>query len=114
VKLLFDQNLSYRIVENLDALYPESTHVRLVGLEQADDEAIWNYARTKGYAIVSKDSDFHQRSFLRGFPPKVIWVRCGNSSTNQIEKILRDNRAAIQNFCDDVVHAFLILGPSES
>lgn len=113
MKLLFDQNLSYRIVENLDALYPESTHVRLVGLEQADDEAIWNYAGTKGYAIVSKDSDFHQRSFLRGFPPKVIWIRCGNSSTSQIEKILRDNRAAIQSFYDDSVHSFLILGPSE-
>ncbi|HET7101609.1 MAG TPA: DUF5615 family PIN-like protein, partial [Terriglobia bacterium] len=59
------------------------------------------------------DSDFHQRSFLRGFPPKVIWVRCGNSSTRQIETILRDNRTAVQNFCDDSIHAFLILGSSE-
>ncbi|TAM78784.1 MAG: hypothetical protein EPN47_20590 [Acidobacteria bacterium] len=112
MKLLFGQNLSYLIVENLKGLYPDSTHVRLIGLEGADDEAIWNYARTNGYTIVSKDSDFHQRSFVRGFPPKIIWIRCGNSSTGQIEKILRGNRAAVQNFCDDNVHSFLILGLS--
>ncbi|MGA8184950.1 MAG: DUF5615 family PIN-like protein [Terriglobia bacterium] len=114
MKLLFDQNLSYHLVENLAGLYPESTHVGPIGLERADDEAIWNYARTHGYTIVSKDSDFHQRSFLRGFPPKVIWIRCGNSSTSHIEEILRANQAAIQNFCDDDVHAFLILGPSKT
>ena len=113
MKLLFDQNLSYRLVESLTGLYPNCTHVRLIGLESADDEAIWNFALTNGYAIVSKDSDFHQRSFLQGFPPKIIWIRCGNSSTSQIEKILRDNRTAVQNFCDDSVHAFLILGSSE-
>jgi len=112
VKLLFDQNLPYCLVKSLAGLYPDSTHVRLIGLESADDETIWNYARTHGYTIVSKDSDFHQRSFLQGFPPKVIWIRCGNSSTSQIEKILRDNRGPIQNFCDDGVHAFLIIGPS--
>lgn len=78
--------------------------MRLIGLEGADDETIWNYARTRGFAIVSKDSDFHQRSFVRGFPPKIIWIRCGNCSTSQIENILRDNRAAVQNFCDDIVH----------
>lgn len=112
MKLLFDQNLSYRIVEKLAGLYPESAHVRLLGLDRVDDEAIWNFARINDYVIVSKDSDFHQRSFLRGFPPKVIWVRCGNSSTDQIEQILRDNHKAIQDFCDDAVHSFLVLGPS--
>ncbi len=112
MKLLFDQNLSYRIVQNLVLLYPGSSHVRPVSLDQADDETIWNYARDNGYVIISKDADFHQRSFVRGFPPKVIWVRCGNSSTGQIETILRDNHAAILNFSNDTVHAFLILGPS--
>ena len=109
VKLLFDQNLSHRIVQSLLLLYPGSSHVRLSGLDQADDETIWNFARDNGYVIISKDADFHQRSFLRGFPPKVIWVRCGNSSTSQIEKLLKDNYAAIQDFCDDPVYAFLII-----
>lgn len=113
MKLLFDQNLSHRFTESLSDLYPGCAHVKLIGLDRSNDETIWDYARANGYVIVSKDSDFHQRSFLQGFPPKVIWVRCGNSSTGQIEKILRDNRAAIQNFCDDRVHAFLVLGSSE-
>jgi predicted nuclease of predicted toxin-antitoxin system len=86
VKLLLDQNLSFRIAENLMALHPDSSHVRLVGLERVDDEAIWNFAQANGYVIVSKDSDFHQRSFLRGFPPKVVWIRCGNSSTGQSKR----------------------------
>lgn len=111
MKLLFDQNLSYHIAESLTALYPGSTHVRLLGLERADDEAIWNFAKDNQYVIVSKDSDFHQRSFLRGFPPKIIWIRCGNSSTGQIEKILTDNHATVRAFCNDSVHSFLILGP---
>ena len=109
MKLLFDQNLSYRIAENLVAIYPGSAHVRLLGLDQADDETIWNYARDNGYAIISKDADFHQRSFVRGFPPKVIWVRCGNSPTVQIGNLLKDNYAVIQNFCDDPVYAFFII-----
>ena len=112
MKLLFDQNLSQHLTKSLGGVYPGCTHVKLIGLDHADDEAIWNYARTNGYAIVSKDSDFHQQSFLRSFPPKVIWIRCGNSSTSQIEKILRDHQTAIQDFCDDTVHSFLILGPS--
>lgn len=110
MKLLFDQNLSYRIIQSLELLYPGSSHVRLEGFEQADDETIWNYARDNGYVIISKDADFHQRSFVRGFPPKVIWIRCGNSSTTKIENILKENYLAIQEFCGDPVHAFLIIG----
>ena len=112
MKLLFDQNLSYRIVERLLPLYSGSVHVRLVGLESADDERIWNFAQANGYVIVSKDSDFHQRSLLQGFPPKLIWVRCGNCSTEQIEKVLSDNHTAIQDFCHHAIHSFLVLGPS--
>ncbi len=112
MKLLFDQDLSYRIVEKLMPLYPDSVHVRLLGLESADDDTIWNFARANEYVIVSKDSDFHQRSLVLGFPPKVIWLRCGNCSTDQIEKVLRDNQVAIQEFCNHPIHSFLVLGPS--
>jgi predicted nuclease of predicted toxin-antitoxin system len=58
MKLLFDQNLSHRLVERLNDIYPDSTHVREVGLRDADDLVIWQYAGAHGYAIVSKDSDF--------------------------------------------------------
>jgi len=109
VKLLLDQNLSPRLVRTLEAVYPGSSHVRLVGLRDADDAIVWEYARDHDFVIVSKDSDFHQRSFVFGFPPKVIWIRRGNCPTTDIEKVLREHRSSILEFCEDEIHAFLAL-----
>ena len=109
MKLLFDQNLSHRLVESLAALYPESSHVRLLGLKTADDDSVWVFARAHGFTIVSEDSDFHQRSLLFGFPPKVVWIRRGYCPTEAIEQILRDRQADIERFDCDTSHAFLIL-----
>lgn len=75
MKLLFDENLSNRLFEALSKEFPGSTHVREVGLASADDRSVWEFARGNGFIIVSKDSDFHQLSFLLGPPPKVAWVR---------------------------------------
>ncbi len=109
MKLLFHQNISSRLVEALADAYPSSDHVREAGLERADDQAVWTFARERGYTIASKDSDFHQRSFLFGFPPKVVWVRSGNCTTAAVERILRARQPAIREFCEDRTHAFLIL-----
>jgi predicted nuclease of predicted toxin-antitoxin system len=79
VKLLFDENVSPRLTELLAAEYPESTHVRDVGLTGKPDEQIWDYARDNGLTIVSKDDDFRQRSFLKGAPPKIVWLQVGNA-----------------------------------
>lgn len=70
MRLLFDENLSYRLVSLLDDVYPDSVHVRDVGLVGSSDERVWAYAREHGLVIVSKDVDFYQRSVLRGSPPK--------------------------------------------
>jgi len=70
LKLLFDQNLPPRLVTALAQLYPGSEHVRNLGLASADDLEVWNYAKLHGFVIASKDSDFHQRSFVDGAPPK--------------------------------------------
>ena len=109
MKLLFDQNLSPSLVKVLSDLYPESIHVRDVGLRDATDEAVWNYASRHGLTIMSKDSDFHQRSFLFGSPPKVVWIRRGNCSTADIETLLRTHDAALQTFEQDREGAFLAL-----
>jgi predicted nuclease of predicted toxin-antitoxin system len=109
VKLLLDQNLSHRLVESFASLYPDSAHVRLVGLKAADDESIWAFAVEHGFTIVSKDSDFHQRSLLFGFPPKVIWIRRGNCTPEAIDQILRDRHSDIERFQRDKRHAYLIL-----
>jgi len=109
VKLLFDQNLSPRLVARLSDLYPQSTHVRDVGLERADDSAVWEHAAEHGFTIISKDADFHQRSLLYGHPPKVIWVRLGNCRTEDVEDLLRKRVADIRAFQDDAEAAFLAL-----
>lgn len=109
MKLLFDANISQHLVEKLKDEFPGSAHVKHFGLQSADDEIIWNLAKTEGFTIVSKDSDFHQRSFLFGPPPKVIWIRRGNSSTLEIETILRIHLKDIQSFLNDRRAAFLEL-----
>jgi len=109
VKFLFDENVSPRLVAALSDVFPGSIHVRDVGLARATDAAIWAYARDRGLTILSKDSDFHEVSFLRGPPPKVIWIRRGNCSTVEIEALLRSNRTEILAFAADEEAAFLAL-----
>ena len=73
------------------------------------DDAVWNHAREHGFAIVSKDSDFHQLSFLFGHPPKVVWIRTGNCSTTRVRSLLRDRRAEILDFEQSEQATFLAL-----
>ncbi|MDI9404522.1 MAG: DUF5615 family PIN-like protein [Limnohabitans sp.] len=68
--LLIDQNLPHDLERFLAADFPNCVHVRSLGLERATDSAIWEFARTRGVAIVTKDSDFRHRSVIRGHPPK--------------------------------------------
>jgi predicted nuclease of predicted toxin-antitoxin system len=109
LKLLLDQNLAPRLVARLADLFPGSEHVRDVGLAAADDLAVWEYAKAGGFAIVSKDADFRQLSFLYGSPPKVVWLRVGNQSTAQIEAVVRANAGALRAFDADPVASMLVV-----
>ncbi len=107
MKLLLDQNLSPRLAETLIDLFPDSAHVRDLGLERAGDEDVWRHARDHGYVLVSKDADFRQLSFLYGFPPKVVWIRVGNCSTADVERLLRARAERIREFVSDPDAAIL-------
>lgn len=107
MKLLFDQNVSPWLCRALADLFPNSVHVREVGLREADDAAIWEYAARDGFAILTKDAGFRQRSFLEGHPPKVVWLRLGNCSTKAIEALLRSRTADIEEFLSDEQKSFL-------
>lgn len=109
MKLLFDQNLSPRLPRSLADLYPDSLHVRDIGLHEATDTEIWKYAKQNGLVIVSKDADFQQRSLLYGHPPKFIWLRVGNCPVGRIEALLRKHSATIHTFDRDSVKAHLML-----
>ena len=95
MKLLFDQNLSFKLVSRLVDLFPDSDQVRRVGLDQADDRAIWQHAKLNGFVLVTQDSDFADLVALFGAPPKVIWLRCGNQPTEAIEELLRSHALVI-------------------
>jgi predicted nuclease of predicted toxin-antitoxin system len=96
MKLLFDQNLSHRLVGRLDDLYPQSTHVRDVELQWATDQEVWEFAEEEGYTIVTKDSDFNEMLVVWGSPPDVIWLRLGNCTTDAIERAIRNNADALE------------------
>ena len=100
MKLLLDENLSPRLIELLSDIYPGSEHVHRLGLGSSVDEYVWVYAKEHGFAIVSKDSDFADRSVLQGAPPKVIWIRSGNCTTAVVEMLLRNSAQAVMRFVD--------------
>ncbi len=98
MKLLLDHNLSHRMLPMLSVLFPDSTHAKLLGFERATDYFIWSYAREHGFVLVTFDRDFADLTFLRGAPPKVIWLRCGNATVRQVEQLFRANLTAIEEF----------------
>lgn len=83
-ELLLDQKLSPRLSRTLGAVYPGTTRVRHARLQAADDDTVWTYAAEQGSVMDSKDGDFHQRRFVLGHPPKVVWIRRGNCSTSEM------------------------------
>ncbi|NJN79643.1 MAG: DUF5615 family PIN-like protein [Anaerolineales bacterium] len=107
--LLFDQNISPRLVDKLADIYPNSAHVFNLGMGDAMDIEIWEYARKNDYMIVTKDADFSELGVVRGFPPKIVWIRRGNCSTQDIENILRDNFDEVKMLSEDKNTGILIL-----
>ena len=109
MRLLFDQNLSRRLVGGLRDVFPESQHVTALGLHTATDREIWDYAGEHGYVVVSKDSDFRQLAFLHGPPPKVVWLRVGNASTSTVLRTLLDHVQVMEAFAFNEDEALLVL-----
>ena len=99
--LLLDQNLSYRLLDELAPLFPGSTQAKLVGLDRADDRTVWRYAGDNNLAIVTKDSDFHEFALVFGHPPEIIWLKCGNRPRSYVLDVLRNHREEIKAFLDD-------------
>jgi predicted nuclease of predicted toxin-antitoxin system len=109
LKLLLDQHLSRKLIPHLEAMFPGSTHVVHHGLDRRDDDALWEFARDGGFAIVSKDEDFQIRSFTRGHPPKVVLLTSGNGPTTQVLEILQRSRLIIETFGADDQRSLLVL-----
>ena len=101
MKLLFDQNISYRIVKKIEKEYPDSAQVKKLGLQDSTDLQIWDYARKNGYTIVTFDSDFMDMANLKGHPPQIIWLRAGNTKTDSIANLLLSKVDQVTEFLNN-------------
>jgi len=101
MKLLLDQNISFRITNKIQDLFPGSKQVRDLGLENSKDSFLWNFAKENNYCIVTFDGDFYDLGLIKGSSPKVIWLRLGNTTTQYIENVLRKNYDLIKTFLTD-------------
>ena len=111
MKLLFDHNLSHKLVRRLADIFPDSTQTRLLNFSTADDSIIWQHAKDNGFIVVTLDKDFADLAWQRGMPPKIIWLRCGNSTVAEVERLLRANLEEIKAFDTNPAASVLEIWP---
>ncbi len=99
--LLFDNNISHRVLPKISNLFPDSTHVMLENLDEATDMEVWRFAKMRNLTIVTKDSDFNDMAILKGAPPKVIWIKIGNCRVNEMVEFLNKRYEEIEAFLED-------------
>lgn len=107
MRLLFDQNISFKVAKRIQDVFPGAKHLSDLRIEHYQDMEIWKYAKEENYCIVTFDSDFIDISTLKGFPPKIIWLRIGNTSTDNIVERLRKESGTIIDFISSHDEAFL-------
>lgn len=101
MKLLFDQNISHRILKHLSIEFEGSTSVKTQKLIDSSDKEIWEFSKKNNFIIVTQDSDFNDLNLLYGFPPKIIWIRTGNLKTEELASILKNHYSEIKEFEDN-------------
>ena len=109
MRLLFDENISYRIVKKVSSVFPNSSHVSAFSLLNTDDRQIREFALANKFTIVTNDSDFNDLLLILGFPPKIIWLQAGNTSTGHIADLLIQNKEKILAFINDSENGILIV-----
>jgi predicted nuclease of predicted toxin-antitoxin system len=105
VRLLFDQNISFRIISKIEAIFPESKQVRQLGIENHTDTEIWKFAKENEFTIVTFDADFFDLSNFKGHPPKIIWLRFGNTRTAFLAGIINSRSSIIKDFINSTAYS---------
>ena len=105
MSLLFDQNISFRIIQKIKEDFSNSKQVRELGLEESSDDKIWKFAKENNFTVVTFDSDFFEISNLKGHPPKIIWLRTGNTTTKNIIEILQQKKEIIIDFISNPLYS---------
>jgi predicted nuclease of predicted toxin-antitoxin system len=105
VKLLFDQNISFRIISKIETNFPEAKQVRQLGIENYSDVEIWRFAKENEFTIVTFDADFFDLANFKGHPPKIIWLRFGNTTTHFLANIVNTRNSIIKDFISSVEYS---------
>jgi len=92
------KNISFRIVSKLIDNFPDCRHVSQHGLNNCEDHEIWEFSRSRNFVIVTFDSDFYDISLINGCPTKIIWIRTGIITTNELEQLLNKSKPVIFDF----------------
>lgn len=99
MKILVDQNISHRLLEKLTVFPAEIKHIKNEGLVNANDHAIFMYARVNQFdAVLTLDDDFVKLLNAYSTPPKIIWIRTRNCSTNYLANLLLNKASVIHHF----------------
>ncbi|MCX6217101.1 DUF5615 family PIN-like protein [Spirosoma sp.] len=114
MQLLFDQNISFRVVKQLKTTFPEVIGVRECGLVNVDDYKIWEYARQNNYTVVTFDKDIPDIGSVKGFPPKIIWLRTGNMSNQAILTLFLDYSEQFAAFIANEKKGCLMIYPNSA
>ncbi|MBA3704647.1 MAG: DUF5615 family PIN-like protein [Bacteroidetes bacterium] len=107
MNLLFDQNISFKVPKRIQDIFPGAKHLSDLRLEGSKDIDIWEFAKNNNYCIVTYDWDFIDISTLKGFPPKIILLRIGNTSTDNIISKIQADSKLITEFINSPDLAFL-------
>lgn len=98
MKLLFDQNISYRLIKKINDVYEQAYSLRALGLSNSSDIDLWRYAKDNDFTIVTFDADFFDFTTLYGAPPKIIWIKTGNMTTENLANLLLERETLIRDF----------------
>jgi predicted nuclease of predicted toxin-antitoxin system len=102
MKIVIDQNISFRIVPHINHLFTEVGHVRTLGWTDAPDIIIFRNAKQQGFdAILTLDEDFDNIILENIPPPKILWLRIRNCSTLHLAEIIENKIEIINNFLND-------------
>ena len=105
MSLLFDQNISFRIISKIKFNFPEAKQVKQLGIENYLDVEIWKYAKENKFTIVTFDADFFDLSNFKGHPPKIIWLRFGNTKTDFLANIINSRNTIITDFINSITYS---------
>lgn len=78
MRFLVDAQLPPALARYLTDAGHQAEHVYDIGMGEASDREIWNYATQNNAAIITKDEDFVSLSSVTSNAPPVVWVRVGN------------------------------------